>query len=1113
MGIASQRVVLVAYFRYFHPLQINISMKNIAFLTSFLLGTALYAQGTQLLRQPTVSDSEIVFVYANDLWKTSLKGGEAVRLTSNEGYESLPHFSLDGKQIAFTAEYDGNVDVYVIPSGGGEPTRLTWHPGGDFVQGWTPDGQVLFRSGREGYPTQTNRFYSVSTKGGLPTPIAIPRAAFGEISPDGSHIAYVPITFWDPEWRNYRGGQAMPIWIVDMETKELITTPQPTKERHLEPVWLNGEVFYISERDYAGNIWSFNPKTKEEKQHTFHKKFDVKSLDAGAGQIVYEQGGYLHLLNPADDASEQLNITVKGDMNFSRPRWENISSDKLENPQLSPTAKRALFEYRGEVLSVPKENGSWRNLSNSPGVADRSPTWSPKGDKIAWFSDAGGEYQLVVTDQEGHHRKTYPLPEPTFYFQPDWSPDGDYIAYSDTHYNVWIINLNNGKSEKIGTDRYAHPNRTMNPVWSPDSKWIAFPKQLDSHFKALFAYSIETEKTLQLTDGMADAISPVWDESGKYIYFLASTDYGLHSGWLDMSSIDVPLSRSLYAIVLSKSDKAPNFPKTDEEGNEEKEEKEEKTYENKKDEKKEDEKVKPVNVKVDADGIYHRIVALDLDERNYVRLLKGPENSVFVAEAIPNQTDLTLHKYDVEKMKAEEFATEVSQMVTSADRKNMLLKQKAAWRIVETKEKPKNDDGTLKLNLKIKVAPKSEYHQIFREGWRYMRDFLYVNNVHGAPWETIYKWYAPWVDHVRHRTDLNYVVDIMSGEVSIGHSYVSGGDQPDIDKVPIGLLGCDFVMEKGLYKIAKIYTGELWNPDLKAPLAVPGISVKEGDYLLAVNGQELTASTNPFSLLEHTADRETTLTISSERDKKNTRNILVKPIHGEGGLRTFDWIEANRKKVAELSNGKLAYVYVPNTSGGGFEYFNRYYFSQQDKKGVIVDERNNGGGFAADYMIDIMDRELFGFFNSKTNDNRPWTTPMAGIWGPKVMLINERSGSGGDLLPYMFKAKNIGPLVGTRTWGGLVGTWDTPLFIDGGRMVAPRGGFYDLNGQWAVEGEGIVPDIEVIQNPKLVLEGRDPQLEQGVEEAMRLLQNNEFQLKPEPSPPVRWRRPDGFTKE
>ncbi len=1079
----------------------------IAFLV-FTFSMQIGAQGTQLLRQPTVSDTEIVFVYANDLWKTNINGGTAIRLTSNEGYESLPHFSPDGKQIAFTAQYDGNTDVYVIPSEGGEPKRLTWHPGGDFVQGWTPEGEIVFRSGRESRPTLTNKFFRVSTSGGFPVAIDIPRAAFGEISPDGKHIAYIPITFWDPEWRNYRGGQAMPIWIVNLETKDLITTPQPTQERHLDPVWFDNKVYYLSERDYASNIWSFDPISKEEKQITFHKKFDAKSLDASTNHIVYEQGGYLHLLNPSDNSSKQLNITVNGDMNFSRPRWETVKTNQSSNPTLSPTGKRALFENRGDIFSIPKKNGTWKNLSNSPGVADRSPVWSPKGDKVAWFSDASGNYQMVVADQDGGNQKVYPLPNPTFYFEPDWSPDGKHIAYSDTDYNIWVINLTTGKVDKIDSDSYAHPNRTMNPVWSPDSKWIAYPKQLNSHFKAIFGYNVTTKQTLQMTDGMADAISPVWDANGKYLYFLASTDYGLQSGWLDMSSYDPKLTRSLYAIVLSKGDKSPTAPQTDDEEAEKPSvESDKKGKKNKKDT---SDTSKSVTIKIDADNIYSRIVALKLDARNYVALARGPEESVFIMESIPNKEGLDLLKYDVKKLTSEPFADNVLGTAVSADRKNILLNQNFNWSIVETAGKPKPSDGQLTIDAKVKVEPTLEYHQIFREGWRYMRDFLYVNNTHGAPWDDIYKWYSPWIDHVRHRTDLNYVVDIMSGEISIGHSYVSGGDLPDINRVPVGLLGCDFYLENGYYKIAKIYNGESWNPDLQAPLAVPGIQVKEGDYLLAVNGQPLTAAMNPYQLLEQTANRETILKVNGTASMTGAKDILVKPVASERGLRTYDWIESNRRKVAELSGGKLAYVYVPNTAGPGFTSFNRYYFSQQDKKGVIVDERNNGGGSAADYMIDIMNRKLFGYFNSKASDNRPWTTPISGIWGPKVMLINERSGSGGDLLPYMFHAAKIGPLVGTRTWGGLVGTWDTPRFIDGGRMVAPRGGFFDVDGKWAVEGDGIAPDIEVIQEPKLVLEGRDPQLERGVQEAMRLLKTEEFQLKPEPLAPKKWKRPEGW---
>lgn len=1072
-------------------------MKRFLFVLLFIGVTGIFAQGTQLLRQPTLSKTHVVFVYANDLWKAPLSGGTAIRLTSDIGYESLPHFSYNEKWIAFSAQYDGNTDVYVIPAEGGEPKRLTFHPGGDFVQGWTPDGKVLFRSGREGRPTQTNKFYTVSPKGGLPTSLGVPRAAYGEVSEDGKYVAYTPITGWDAEWRNYRGGQSMPIWIVDLKTKDLIRTEQKDKERHLDPAWHNGSVYFISERDYTANIWSFNPQTKEEKQITFHKKFDVKSLDANSNGIIYEQGGYLHFLNPNTLVSKQLNIEVKADLNFSRPRWENVTGRNLSNANLSPKGNRAIFEYRGEIFTVPKENGTWRNLTNSPGVADRFPIWSPKGDQVAWFSDKSGEYQLVIADQRGQNQEFIKIPKPTFYFTPDWSPDGKYLAFTDTDYNIWITDLETKKSKIVATDRYAHPNRAMNPIWSPDSKWIAFAKQNDSHFKSIFAYNVDTKKTVQLTDPIADAISPAWDASGKYLYTLASTNYGLQSGWLDMSSYDPSVTRSLYAVVLSKNDKAPNLPKTDEAANDSKK----------------DKKSKEVTVTIDEDGLFDRAIAMQLPARNYVALLEGPAGKVFIAESVPNSRGLTVHSYDVKKQKATVYSKGVSSMHASADRNFVLLSTRGSWAINSSKAPVKPGKGRLNTNMKIKLDPQAAYHQIFKEGWRFMRDFLYVDNVHGAPWNDVYKWYSPWINHVRHRTDLNYVVDIMSGEVAVGHSYVSGGDFPDLNRVPVGLLGCDFEAENGYYKISKIYAGERWNPGFNAPLGLPGIDVKEGDYILSINGKPLTANINPYSLLEQTSGREIYITVNSSPTETGAREILVKPISSERNLRAIDWIEGNRRKVDQLSKGKLAYVYIPNTGNGGFTSFNRYYFSQQDKKGAILDERNNGGGSAADYMIDIMSRELFGYFNSKANDRRPWTTPMAGIWGPKVMIINERAGSGGDLLPYMFKMKNIGPMVGTRTWGGLVGTWDTPRFIDGGRMVAPRGGFFDVDGKWAVEAEGVAPDIEVIQDPKSILAGKDPQLERAVREAMKLLETQEFKMKPEPKAPIRWKRPKGYKND
>lgn len=1062
-------------------------------LTAFV-GIGAIAQGTQLLRQPTISDSNIVFVYANDLWIVSKEGGDARRLTSSEGQESNPHFSPDGKLIAFTGQYDGNTDVYVVPTEGGQPVRLTWHPGNDQVTGWTPDGnEILFASGRESFPTQESKIYKIDKKGGMEEALIIPRAVAGEISEDGKLIAYQQIGFWDPEWRNYRGGQAKPIWVVDLKNYSLKMSPQTDNERHTDPTWLNGVVYYLSERDYANNVWSYNPATNESKQITFHTDFDVKSLDAGNGQIVYEQGGYLHVLNPAANTSKKLTINVRGDFHWSRSRWEDIRPAVLQNASLSPTGQRALFEYRGEIFTVPKEKGDWRNITKSSGAADRFPTWSPDGKKIAWFNDASGEYQLMIADQEGLEKpRTIAIPNPTFFFRPAWSPDGKYIAFTDTDYNLLYTDVATGVTKKADTERFAHPNRSLNPVWSPDSKWIAYARLLENNYKVIKVYNVETGQSLQLTDGMADAISPVWDATGKYLYFLASTNYALNTGWLDMSSYDRPVTRALYLIVLNKDETSPLLPRSDEEKEKPKEEKKEGT---------------PV-VKIDMDGIAQRILSVDIPLRNYQALLAGPENYVFYTESVPNQQGFTLHRYNFKDRKGEVYITPVNDAAVSHDRKSLLYRNNTTWGILGTTDSnKKTGDGKLDAvsSMRLKIEPREEWKQIFREGWRYQRDFLYVANQHGAPWNDVWKWYSPWVEHVQHRSDLNYIVDILGGEIAVGHSYTSGGDFPDIDNVPVGLLGADYETDKGYYKFKKIYTGESWNPELKAPLREAG--VKEGEYLLEVNGQTVSSSENLFKYFEATSNRQTKIRVNSKPSAEGSRLITVVPVESENQLRSFNWVEGNRKKVDELSGGKLAYVYVPNTGQGGYTYFNRYYFSQQDKKGAIIDERNNGGGAAADYMVDIMARNLQGYFNSRAGDHRPFLVPNAGIFGPKVMIVNERAGSGGDLLPFLFRQMKLGTLVGTKTWGGLVGTWDTPSFIDGGRMVAPRGGFYDINGKWSVEGEGVSPDIEVQQTPADVIKGRDPQLERAVEEALKALKTQSVELKAEPAPPVRYKRP------
>ena len=1061
-----------------------------------LTGAQAFAQGSMLLQQPTGSQSHIVFVHANDLWVVDRSGGDARRLTSAIGAEVNPRLSPDGKTVAFTGQYDGNMDVFTVPIEGGEPKRLTWHPGGDMVTGWTPDGRnVIFTSTREGHPTATIKFFQVSTNGGTPIALIVPQASMGDMSPDGKWMAYQPNTFWDPEWRNYRGGQAQPIYVLNLSTYELKRTRQADNERHVNPIWFGTKIYHLSERDFANNIWSYDPQTGNEEQITFHSDFDVKNLSKAGDRIVYEQGGYLHLLDPSTKNSTKLTINVRGDLNWARERWVDASSNQLMNAQLSPTGKRAIFEFRGEVITVPKENGNWRNLTESSGAADRYPIWSPDGSSIAWFSDADGEYHLMIADQSGlTPPRKITLPHNKHYFRPDWSPDGKYIAYTDTDYILWMVDVASGATTKIDADRVAHPNRTLNPVWSPDSKWIAYPRLLDSEFKALFVYSLDQKKTFQLTDGLSDIISPSWDENGKYLYFLASTDYARSSGWLDMSSYDSPVTRGVYMAILSNSDVSPLLPTSDEEPL-------------KSDEKKDAAKG-DVKVVIDIEGLHNRILSIDMPVRNYTSLTAGAEGQIFVAESVTGQQGSVIHRYSLKDLKVTEYMRGVNFLTVSFDRKNVLYNAGANWGIVSSTGAPKVGDGRLDIgNIRIKLNPREEWAQIFKEGWRNMRDFLYVDNQHGAPWDDVYEWYSPWLEHVNHRSDLTYLLDIVSGEIAVGHSYVRGGDLPSVDNIPGGLLGADYEIANNRFRIKHILTGENWNPDLRAPLVSPGIDVNVGDYILEVNGKALTADMNMYSLFEATSNRQTVLRVNSRPSLEGSRLVTVVPIGNEGGLRSRAWVENNRRKVDELSGGKLAYVWVPNTGQGGYTYFNRYYFSQQDRKGAVIDERNNGGGSAADYIIDVLARPLVGYFNNRTESRKLSTSPIAGIWGPKVMIINEMAGSGGDLMPYMFRARNIGPLVGTTTWGGLVGTWDTPRYLDGGSMVAPRGGFIDVDGNWAVEADGVAPDIEVMQNPADVIRGRDPQLEAAVKEALRLLETGEVILKSEPAPPIRWKRP------
>ncbi|MEO7962808.1 MAG: PDZ domain-containing protein, partial [Gemmatimonadaceae bacterium] len=865
----------------------------------------------------------------------------------------------------------------------------------------------------------------------------------------------------------------------------------------------------------------FDPKGRATTQLTKFRDFDVKTLGAGGGAVVFEQGGRIHLLDTKTGKSAPVPITVKGDFPWIMPQWKDVTS-RISNIALSPAGKRALVEARGEIFTVPAEKGDVRNLTHSSGSAERSPAWSPDGQWVSWFSDASGEYKLVVSSQDGiTTQRTIDLPGMSFPYTPAWSPDSKKLLFTDVALKLWVVDIASGAVKKYDGDPFMVPERSMNPVWSPDSKWIAFAKRLPTYYRVIVVLNTETGEEKQITDGLADATSPAWDASGKYLWFLASTDFALRSQWLDMTNYERPRTNALYAVVLKNGDATPFTPESDDEtaATADRQAMSPNASPNAASAPNAAAAPAPVprpTVAIDFASIARRIVAVPgIVERDYAQLRAGSAGTLFFLENVPPSgtsdrppSGVPLHRYVLKDRKAVQLASGVAQYALSADGKKLLyrstLTQGALFLMdANAPTPPTAGAGRLTATLRMWWDGKAEYAQIFEEARRKVRDYFYVPNLHGADWPKVVAQYKQFLPYVAHREDLNYLLDVMESETAVGHSYVRGGDMPEVPNSNAGVLGADFSVDKGRYRFTKVYDGESWNPDLRAPLVTPGFEVKAGEYLLAVNGEELRATDNVYRLLDGTANKQTVITVNSQPTLEGARRLTVVPLENDQGLRTRAWVEGNRRLVDSLSHGKLAYLHLPNTGQGGYTAFNRYYFAQQDRQGAIVDERYNGGGSAADYIIELLSRDFDGYFNNPVGDRKPFTSPAAGIWGPKVMIINEMAGSGGDLMPYMFKRRKIGPLVGELTWGGLVATSDQAPFVDGGGLVAPRLGFFDRDGKWAVENEGTAPDIAVENFPREVIAGHDPQLERAVAEAMRLLQANPVVLKKEP-PPATW---------
>ena len=1065
-----------------------------------------------LLQSPSLSAARIAFVYGGDIWIVGREGGAAQRLVTGTDILSGPLFSPDGSKVAYTGNYNGNLDVYVVSAAGGEPRRLTYHPGPDIAVGWTPDGKsVLFRSHRQSH-SDPDHLFTIAATGGFPKELPLPMAEDGSYSPDGTHLAYEPVFQWEPNWQHYHGGQTLKIWIANLADSSVVPVPR-ANSNDKNPMWVGDKVYFLSDRNGPVTLFAYDIGTKKVSQLIENKDgFDISSAAGGPGAIVYSQFGVLHLYDLKSGKDNVVHVQVAGDMPQLAPHFVKVA-EQIQNADISPSGKRAVFEAHGEILTVPAEKGDIRNITKSRSVADRDPAWSPDGQSIAYFSDESGEYALHIRNQNGLGPVTkISLGKPSsFFYSPTWSPDSKKIAYADKRLNYWYVSLDHPTPVKMDTDTSADglDGSSLNIRWSPDSEWIAYTKQLPNHLSAVFVYSLATHKAKQVTDGMSDARYPAFDEDGKSLYFTASTNVGLSAVGFDMTSDAHPVTRSVYVAVLRKDLPSPISPESDDEKSAAETKQSDSasaaaTSKAKSADKAGHAAKKPVVVTIDFDNIDQRTLALPIPAANYLDLQAGKTGILYLVQgpivSMRGPPALTIQRFDLKKRKTAKVLDGVAAFAVSSDGSAMLYKTGKQWFINPADGPPKPGKGLLKTAaMEVKVDPRGEYRQMYHEVWRIERDFFYDPNYHGLNIQQAQRHFEPYLDGIASRDDLNYLFREMLSYLSIGHMFVRGGEEPKVPKIDVGLLGADYTIENNRYRFAKVYRGENWDPKLHAPLTQPGVNVKAREYLLAVNGQDLTGADNIYSFFQETAGQQTVLKVGPNADGTGSRDVTVVPVKSESNLRNLAWIDHNRRLVDKLSGGKLAYVYLPDTGGGGFTNFNRYYFAQVGKKGAVIDERFNHGGQIADYIIDEMNQHPMNM--EITREGHTFIHPEEAIFGPKVMIINQFAGSGGDAMPWLFRQAGIGPLVGMKTWGGLVGIGGYPPLMDGGSVTAPRDALYGLHGHWVVENHGIAPDYEVDQDPKLVREGHDPQLEKAVEVDMELLKQHPPQDHPLPPYP------------
>lgn len=1074
------------------------------------------AAQTLLLRQPAISKNQLAFVYAGDLWLADRDGKNPRRLTSHPADEFNPRFSPDGQWIAYSAAYDNNVDVYVINVAGGQPKRLTWHPRVDLVNGWSIDGKrVLFSSPREVNNGRSNQLYEASVDGGFEQKVMDAHAFEGAWSADGKRLAYRPYRkghAGGAGWRQNRGGSTPPIWIVDPAAGTWEKVPH-VNASDFAPQWVGEDVAFVSDRnDGAANVFLYSSATKTVKQLTREAVWDVRSLDVLGKTGVFDVGGRLKEIDLASGAVKEIVVSIAPQAIQARPQWKD-ASQATTSAGLSATGKRVVVSARGDVFTVPVKDGSVRNLTATSGVREKDGLWSPDGKRVAYLSDGGQlKHALIIADQTGLEKtQSFPL-GPSYYTLLDWSPDGKIIVFQDNHLTLYSISLdgaNKGAIKKIDTSKRRAP---FSVSISQDSRWLAYNVVIDNYLSQIRIHEFATGTNTPVTDGLSSSNDPVFAGT-DYLYFTASINAGPAAVGLDMSSQERPVRDGIYALVLSANGKSPMAQR----GGDEEEKKEaikdaESKSESRGDAKPTDSKAadaRPANaaapapkgakpVKIDFVGLQDRIVALPVPERNIDSLRVAADGGLFWLERRapgssnePPEAESSgsgeLYRFNFEERKAKSLKQGVQSFDLSADGKKLLLRyNRGKLDIADANDKldakPIDTSG-----VTARIDPREEWKHIFDETWWMQKEFFYDANLHGLDWSAVKKRYEPLLAHVQRREDLNELLRDMIGELQVAHNNVFGGDEHRERPSNTGVLGADFSVENNRYRIKTIYRADRWNPFMKAPLGVAGLGVNEGDFILAINGREINAADNLYAFLENTANKQVTLSISTDATGKGARNIVVQPIANDQSLRQWHWIEKNRQTVAQRTNGRVAYVYLPDTAGDGYKHFNRMFFAQVDKDALIVDDRRNSGGQAANYVTNVLSRKYLSGW--KDRDGMTFETPGGAIYGPKAMLIDQDAGSGGDFLPYAFKRHGLGPLIGKRTWGGLIGISANPPLIDGGGLSVPFFRFFTPEREWRIENEGVEPDIDVELDPIAYNAGRDTQLEAAIANVMGQLKN------------------------